>query len=138
MTALKKAPRMSVADYINLQLEACGKAQYEVAREVGFDKPNVMSMIKQGKTKLPLAKIGPMARALGVDPVHLFQLTLSEYMPETWEAIESIFDKKMPTANEFDVIESLRAAGLGNRRLTGDQKRDLVKFLKVQLPKDET
>lgn len=133
----KRLSKMSVADYITLQLEACGKPQFEIAEQAGFEKPNVITMIKQGKTKLPLAKIGPMARALGVDPVYLYQITMEEYLPETWEAIQSIFAHEMPTKNEAEVIDAMRSAGLGTKALSGDQKRDLIKFLKTQLPQDE-
>jgi transcriptional regulator with XRE-family HTH domain len=127
---------MSVAEYISLQLEACGKAQREVAEQAGFEKPNMITMIKQGKTKLPLAKVGPMARALGVDPIYLFQLAMSEYLPETWEAIEALRDQPLLTENELEVVGAMRSANLGTKKLTGDQRRDLVKWLKTELPKD--
>lgn len=131
MTTAKKAVRTTVADYITLQVEASPKAQYEIAKEVGFDKPNMITMIKQGKTKLPLTKIGPMARALGVDPIFLFRLVMSEYMPETWEAIEALSTQPTLTKNEIAVVEAMREAGVGGNELTGDQKRDLAKHIKV-------
>lgn len=136
-TAPKKTIPLSVAEYVTLQIEASGKLQSTIAKEVGFDKPNVITMIKQGKTKLPLGKIGPMARSLGVDALHLMKITFLEYFPETWEQIESaVAGQLILTENELDVLNAMRKAGLGTRRLTGDQTRDIVKFLKTQLPKD--
>ena len=78
---------LDVAKYISACIKASGKKQYEIALEAGFDSPNVITMIKQGKTKLPINKIGVMSKALEIDPVYLLKLCLSEYQPETYAAI---------------------------------------------------
>jgi hypothetical protein len=109
---------MSVAEYITLCLEASGRLQTEVAEDVGFDKPNVITMIKQGKTKLPLLKIGPMAQALRIDPVELFRITLNEYMPDTWEAIQDNIGLSGLTPSEREVIDIVRAGKLAPGPLT--------------------
>ena len=72
-------------------------------------------MIKQGKTKLPVNKVGPLAKALGVDPVHLLRLTMAEYMPETWETIEDIVGQSLVSAGEMKLLDELRVAlgGIG-------------------------
>ena len=72
----------SVAEYVSWQINLCGKSQVQIAQEIGFDKPNVITMIKQGKTKVPVNKIGSMAKALEVDPVFFMKLCLQEYMPD--------------------------------------------------------
>lgn len=136
MTSSKFIAPKSVAEYITDQLEACGKTQYEVAREAGFEKPNVITMIKQGKTKLPLAKVGPMARAIGVDAGFLFMLVLKEYHTETFDQLESFFGKVIPTENEADVVLAMRDAKVGSRKLLPDQKRELLKWLKANIPAD--
>ena len=136
-TAKKSAYHLTVAEYITLQLDACDRTQFDIAKEVGFEKPNMITMIKQGRTKLPLAKVGLMARALGVDPGHLFKITMQEYYPETWDALEATLGGFVATTNEVKVIEQLRKAGLGTKELTGDQTRDLAKHLRMMLPKDD-
>lgn len=90
MTTTKKAIAMNVAEYLTLMIEASNKLQSEIAKEVGFEKPNVITMIKKGQTKLPLAKVGPMARSLGIDPLFLFGMVMKEYAPDTWDAIEAM------------------------------------------------
>lgn len=130
----KKQIRLSVADYIETMIEASGRQQAEIARDVGFDKPNVITMIKQGKTKLPLNKIGKMAQALGVDAVHLFKLTMSEYHPETWEMIESIFGGEVLTENEKLILKAVRQANVGTHKLAPDQIRDIARYISVQIP----
>lgn len=107
----KKITPANVAELLSFQIEAINKTQAEIATEVGFERPNVITMIKQGKTKLPIAKIGPMARALGLDPVFLFGFVMREYHPETWDAIESMYSQPVMTANEMAIIRALRASG---------------------------
>lgn len=87
---MKIGPKaMRVPDYLAQQIILCGKSQKEIAEEVGYEKPNVITMMKQGHTKIPIVKVGAFARALEVDPAYLLRLVCMEYMPETWAAIAS-------------------------------------------------
>lgn len=139
-TTAKKAGRSAptVAEYVTTQLEFCNKSQAQVATEVGFEKPNVITMIKQGKTKLPLNKVGPMARALGVDAVFLFGLVMNEYFPDTWESIQGMTmkDKPLLTENELEILFALREAGLTTRRIEPSQRGPLIRAIKGALPPD--
>lgn len=103
----------NVARFIQQALAASGKTQREIAQELGYENSNVITMFKQGLTKVPLAKAGSMAKALGVDPVFFFKLLLREYAPETLEAIEEFFDTRFLTKNERDLLESYRHATQG-------------------------
>ena len=47
-------------------------------------------MMRQGQTKLPVSKVSAFAKALKVDPAHLLRIVMSEYLPETWEAIQEL------------------------------------------------
>lgn len=58
----KNAPtRTTVADFIADRLAESDKTQREIAEECGFEKPNIITMFKNGTTKLPLNRIGPLA-----------------------------------------------------------------------------
>jgi hypothetical protein len=102
-----------VAQFLAQQIALSPKKQNEIASEVGYDKPNVITMIKQGKTKLPLAKVGPMARALGIDPVHLLRLVLQEYYPENWQVLEGLIGERLVSADELALVKLVRAAAAG-------------------------
>ena len=82
------AKPLKVAEYISAQLEACGKSQKKVAKEAGFTNPNILTMIKQGLTKLPIKRVNDLAEALGVNKAKLMRMVLQEYQPEILEAIE--------------------------------------------------
>ena len=105
--------RVTVAEYIEQQIALSEKSQKEISVDAGFEKPNVLSMIKSGATKLPINRVGPLAKALGVDPVHLLRLALSEYLPDTFEAIEEIVGQSLVTPGELEVIEVMRKAADG-------------------------
>lgn len=85
---MRKKNHQSVAEYLADQIDQSPKSQLEIAQEAGFDTPNIITMFKQGKTKIPLIRVGPLAIALGINPRHLLRMVLSEYMPETWHAVE--------------------------------------------------
>ena len=84
---MAKETKSVVAAFIAKRIDEIGKAQKDIARECGWPKPNVVTMLKKGDMKLPLDKVGPLAKALQVDPALLFWLSLSEYASETLQAL---------------------------------------------------
>ena len=80
--------RMTVAEYLAKMIEISEKTQKQIANEVGYTKPNVISMMKQGLIKVPVDKAPAIARALNVDPAYFLGLVLREYMPGAWAAME--------------------------------------------------
>ena len=121
---------LNVANYISTCIEASGKKQYEIAVVAGFDNPNIITMIKQGKTKLPIGKVGVMAKALEIDPIHLFKLCLSEYQPETYAEISPFMEEAL-TNDELKLVRQFRvwvgAPYLASLNL--EQKEKLKSFL---------
>ena len=105
---------ITVAKFIDQQITYREKLQEKIAAECGFANSNIISMIKNGVTKLPLAKVGVMAKALDVDPVYLLRLTMTEYMPEVWLVMESIFGRAaFVTTGELDLLGKLRQRAHG-------------------------
>jgi hypothetical protein len=83
------------------------KSQREIAAEVGYDRPNVISMIKNGDTKLPLDRVPALAKALGVDSKHLFRLTLEQHHPEVARVAHEIFGNVV-SDNEMTLVRKFR------------------------------
>ena len=111
--------RTTVADFIADRLADCDKTQREVAAECGFETPNIITMFKNGSTRVPLNRIGPLAKAIGADPAHLLRLVMAEYLPDTWEAIEETMQSTILTANELKLIRAYR-------EVTGDNDAEAV------------
>lgn len=121
---------ISVAEYLTDQIRLSGKTQQEIAQEAGFNKPNIISMLKKGETKLPLSKVAPMARALGVDPVVLFRMVMNEYEPQTWQAIEeTILGQPVLTQNEIEIIELVRTGKVSDPKIR--TREDEIRILEA-------
>jgi hypothetical protein len=98
----------TVAEFITHKIRVSGKSQVEIASEVGYDKPNIITMFKQGKTRIPLDKVGSLARALEIDPALLLEKVMGEYMPDTLAALQSVLDGLQLTQNERELIAAYR------------------------------
>lgn len=86
------------------------KSQIEIAAEAGFVQTNMLAMIKNGSTKLPLDRVPGLAKALECDPRHLFLLAFEQLGNDTTaQAIEEIFGT-IVTKNEVAWLEEIRAA----------------------------
>jgi hypothetical protein len=119
-----------VASFICNRIRILGKPQNEIAAECGFERPNIITMIKQGKTKLPLAKVCLMAKALEADPAHLLKLCLSEYQPENWAVIAPLLDLAL-TEDEQTLLNHFRdyVGAPYLVALTAESQKQLTKFL---------
>ena len=95
------------------------KSQIEIATEAGFINPNMLAMIKNGSTKLPLDRVPSIAKALECDPKRLFKLALEQPGGATTAtAIEMIFGT-IVTRNEVAWLEEIReASGHSDPNLT--------------------
>jgi hypothetical protein len=86
------------------------KSQIEIASEAGFVNPNMLAMIKNGASKLPLDRVVGLAKAMDTDPKQLFKLALEQTAGSTTSAaIEEIFGTVV-SRNEVKWLEELRAA----------------------------
>ncbi len=86
------------------------KSQLQIANEAGFPNPNMITMIKNGTSKLALDRIPSMSHALECDPRFLMRLALDQAVGDTAAAaIIEIFGTPV-TANELGWLYELRDA----------------------------
>ena len=106
----------AIAGYLDKQIDSLKgvKTQREIAAEIGYDKPNLISMFKRGETKIPLDKIPLLAKAVGADASHLFRLALDQYWPDLKPTIDEIFERQMASKNETEVFLHKWRAATGN------------------------
>lgn len=105
---MRKKNHQSVAEYLADQIDQSPKSQLEIAQEAGFDTPNIITMFKQGKTKIPLVRVGPLAVALSINPRHLMRMVLQEYAPETWHAVEESLGHLILSHDEEQLVLTSR------------------------------
>lgn len=80
------------------------KTQREIAAAAGFNKPNIISMLKTGETQLPLERVLALARALDVDPVHLLRLAMTDRSPELGAIFDEITGRRLASVNEETIL----------------------------------
>lgn len=92
----------AVATYLARRIDELRgvRTQREIAAEAGFAKPNIISMLKVGETKLALDRIPALAKALDADAGHLYRLSMQDQWPELRSTISEIFGRRMASANE--------------------------------------
>jgi transcriptional regulator with XRE-family HTH domain len=108
--------KLTVAEYLSGAVALSGKTQAEIAEALGYTNANMISLLKAGKTKLPINRVEIMAKALGVDPLNLLRIAMTEYMPETWDTIVSIMGDRIVSLDERKLLnlatESTEGLGL--------------------------
>jgi transcriptional regulator with XRE-family HTH domain len=118
---------MSVAQYINECVSTSMKTQREIAEEAGFDKPNMITMLKQAKTKLPLDRVAALADALGVSRRYLMILALQEYHAGAFAVLQEVFGMAV-TDNEASILNYIRlVSGHSDPGLGGDRARERLR-----------
>lgn len=84
--------------------------QAEIATKAGFANANMLTMMKQGVSKVPLDRVPQLAAALEVDPRYLFRLAIEQDGFETRKTvIEDIFGT-IVSRNELAWIQEIRDA----------------------------
>lgn len=99
----------SVASYLTNEIRKSRKTQKEIAREAGFPTPNILSMIKSGETKMPLARVPALSEALDVPPQEMLRRCLAEYDPELLRVIDMALPIALLSDAEIDLIRALRS-----------------------------
>lgn len=102
--------KSETADLVRQMIDAQDrKNQEEIALETGFVRANVLTMIKQGRTKMPLDKIEAFAKSCGQKPDKLFRTALREYNPEVARMVGRIQKVPMFEGAE-EIIDILNTA----------------------------
>lgn len=94
-------------EFLSDKINQSDVPQIDIAQELGFDQPNIISMFKSGKTKLPLRVVPKLAKILKVDPKRMLRLAMLEYQPETLRAVEAVFGGVI-TKNEKAILDEIR------------------------------
>ena len=105
---MTKKDTQTVAEFLTFHIERSYRTQKEIALDIGYTKANIITMFKQGLTRLPLDKIGIVAEVLEIDPGVLFNKVLKEYMPDTLTALKPIMKGLELSEEECELIAFYR------------------------------
>lgn len=99
---------VTVAEFVSCWLRRSGKTQVEIAREVGLRNANFVSMIKNGKARIPMNRIPALAQALKLCPRDLFFRCLKEYEPDLFTTMQSILPGAFLSDEEIETLTLFR------------------------------
>lgn len=93
-----------------IELISHRKTQKEIAHQAGFVNANMISLLKNGSSKIPLDRVPDLARAIEVDPAHLMRIALEQSIGKTAAlSVLEVFGTPT-TANERHWLEEIRQA----------------------------
>jgi hypothetical protein len=118
MTQITTPDRPIVA-LIKKHQERLALSDEGITKALGYERANVIQMIKTGKMIFPISKVIPLAEIFEIDPIDAFRAALGE-MPEFLAVIEQLYPLSALTATEQNLILHLR-------KISGDKEsRPLV------------
>lgn len=118
--------KATVAEYLTSLIEISDKSQAEIAEEANLGKPNIISMMKKGTTKVPLHKAPGLAKSLNVDPTHFTMRCLREYYPQVAEALEQAGIEPV-SENEREILNTIRQVSSETDPGMNQDRRDVLK-----------
>lgn len=105
-------PLPTVAKLLAVQQADTGITDGELAAACGLPVTSI-TLIKDGKMKLPVGAIKRLAGDLNVEPRHFLRVVMNDYMPELLNLLEEL---RMPielTKNEREALKKFRAVSNG-------------------------
>lgn len=105
-----------VAQELTRMINKSDLTQFELANAIGVSNSNVLTMFKQGRTKIPIKYVKSLSEACGQDPKILMEIALKEYHPDILESLGLVYEKPT-TEEEREVL------GVFRRALANKEKR---------------
>jgi hypothetical protein len=119
---------MTAATFVSQHVESQagrGITLTQIAREAGYEKPNMLEMFKCGAAKIPPDRVPSLARALNADAAALFRLAILQYWTTDEGGLDAILGYPVTEA-ERHILNRIRA-------LTGHQDPPLTPELDARL-----
>jgi len=91
-----KTKSISVANYFTQLVDGSELSQKEICKKLGYTKPNLVSMLKTGATKIPLYKIPLIAKIFGVSETEFMVKAMKEYDMELYNAVTQCLPLDIP------------------------------------------
>lgn len=99
-------------EYLEYLINRSTIKQIDIAHEIGYDNPNLITIFKRGRTKVPIEKVPLLAKVFQLDPKTMLIKYLREYDPILLRVIEQHFGVII-TKNEQEIVEEIRRLSNG-------------------------
>lgn len=138
---------MPFHEYLRRQIDSSDIKQSDMSEAMGFGKPNIITMFKQGKTRVPLEKVPKFAEVLGLNQRDLLRMAMKEYCPELLNVCEKFLvsatvsknEEAVFSKNEKEIIAAIREWSQGTDPAIAsiDHKIAVGEFVKKLMQKNE-
>lgn len=131
-------------DNIDHLLDAAGLTKRQAATELEYAQPNIFSMWRTGRARIPLYRLPALAKMLGVELRFLLGMWIEQYGGEPdpndksvvrytqdFQEILEVFEL-LPSASEMDLIRAIREARATNA--TADLSDEAIIDIMRKLP----
>jgi transcriptional regulator with XRE-family HTH domain len=102
--------KSDLAAFIAARIDSSTKTQSEIAAEAGLEHANFLSMVRNGRSRLPLGRTLALADALDVPQEDLLRRCLEAYEPQLYAILVAVFPGMSFTPEELEIIRLVRAA----------------------------
>lgn len=122
----KTGPGFALADWFNRNLDRLtDMTNEEIADKLGYSRPNIISMWRTGRTRIPLDRLKPLSDILGVEMITLLPLWLEQYIDKEGYQLVEEASKRMVTQDEAELIAVIRDQN-DQTPLSAEQKAALI------------
>lgn len=119
------------ANMLATAIDASGLSLPELAARIGFRNPSVLTMIKQGITRVPLDRIPNLSRTLGIDEREFLAVAIQEYHPGVYEILVETLGLQVTDA-ELGILTMFRMANIrGQIEIEGPFRKALEGMLEL-------
>jgi predicted XRE-type DNA-binding protein len=108
-TSSSAASRHFIAAYLDRMIHRAGLKKVEVAKALGYERSNVISMMTKGQMSIPLTKVPALADLLGIERRTLLHMVLREYNPDLLLVLCEVEGHSL-SRNELEIVEAFRRA----------------------------
>lgn len=133
MNERPSGPGTAMANFLIDELPTLDMTNQEIADELGYARPNIVSMWKAARTKVTIDHLFALSEMTGVDATYLLALFLDQYVSE-WAGVDRFADlvemvNRLCTEEEFEIIKTVREARRYNSMPLSAAQRDALKTL---------
>ena len=98
----------TVKDLLKVRMKDLDIKNRDLQHALGYDRPNVIAMMRVGSMRLPANKAVITAKLLKIDPKFLLGKVIAENDFELWAEISSVMSTGFITDNEMSLIQLVR------------------------------
>ena len=74
--------KMTVAEFLSDHVQRSGMTRAAITTDAGFLHPRMVEIMCDGRAKVPINRVLPLAKTLGIDTAEFARIVLAEYAPD--------------------------------------------------------